>query len=67
MRGLAPLAALLDVADHAGVPAGGTDEERVLAAEVRPTRMVRCYTINIGLSLGVYMRGRAAPRATGPE
>jgi hypothetical protein len=30
--GLAPLAALLDVADHAGVPAGGTDEERVLAA-----------------------------------
>ena len=30
--GLAPLAALLDVADHAGVPAGATDEERVLAA-----------------------------------
>jgi len=30
--GLAPLAALLDVADHAGVRAGATDEERVLAA-----------------------------------
>ena len=30
--GLAPLEALLDVADHAGVAAGGTDEERVLAA-----------------------------------
>ncbi len=30
--GLAPLAALLDVADHAGVPATATDEERVLAA-----------------------------------
>ena len=30
--GLAPLAALLDVADHAGAPAGATDEERVLAA-----------------------------------
>ncbi len=30
--GLAPLAALLDVADHAGVPAPATDEERVLAA-----------------------------------
>jgi glutamate formiminotransferase len=30
--GLAPLAAFLDVADHAGVPAGATDEERVVAA-----------------------------------
>ena len=30
--GLAPLAALLDVADHAGVPAAATDEARVLAA-----------------------------------
>ena len=30
--GLAPLAALLDVADHAGAPATATDEERVLAA-----------------------------------
>lgn len=30
--GLAPLAALLDVADHAGAPATASDEERVLAA-----------------------------------
>ncbi len=30
--GLAPLAAFLDVADHAGVPAVAGDEERVLAA-----------------------------------
>jgi glutamate formiminotransferase len=30
--GLAPLAALLDVADHAGAPTSGSDEERVLAA-----------------------------------
>ena len=30
--GLAPLAALLDVADHAGSPATASDEERVLAA-----------------------------------
>lgn len=30
--GLAPLAALLDVADHAGAPATATDEERVFAA-----------------------------------
>jgi glutamate formiminotransferase len=30
--GLAPLAALLDVANHAGAPATATDEERVLAA-----------------------------------
>jgi glutamate formiminotransferase len=30
--GLAPLAAFLDVADHAGVPATAGDEERVLAA-----------------------------------
>ncbi len=30
--GLAPLAALLDVADHAGIAAGATDEERVRAA-----------------------------------
>src|SRR5664279_1598616 len=30
--GLAPLAALLDVADHAGAPAAASDETRVLAA-----------------------------------
>jgi glutamate formiminotransferase len=30
--GLAPLAAFLDVADHAGIPAAAGDEERVLAA-----------------------------------
>jgi hypothetical protein len=30
--GLAPLAAFLDVADHAGAPVTGSDEERVLAA-----------------------------------
>lgn len=30
--GLAPLAALLDVADHAGAPSTATDEKRVLAA-----------------------------------
>lgn len=30
--GLAPLAAFLDVADHAGAPAAASDEERVLAA-----------------------------------
>jgi glutamate formiminotransferase len=64
--GLAPLAALLDVADHAGVPATGTDEERVLAAgaflRLRDASPLQALELRLRAVADEDARGVGAPR-----
>jgi glutamate formiminotransferase len=64
--GLAPLAALLDVADHAGAPATASDEKRVLAAgaflRLRDASPLQALELRLRAVADEDARGVGAPR-----